>query len=66
MDICVYVKVMENASTLEEVYFWKTMHRNNSVYLFDRAGGGAQRPQTLPAHVKDPEFDPYRSLVWIV
>jgi hypothetical protein len=30
-DICVYVKVMANASTLEEVYFWKSMHEQNCV-----------------------------------
>ena len=48
-DICVYVKVMANASTLEEVYFWKTMHEHNWVYLFDRAGGGPRQPQYYAA-----------------
>ncbi len=28
-DICVYVKVLGNASTLKDVYFWKTMHQQN-------------------------------------
>jgi hypothetical protein len=65
-DICIYVKVMGNATTLEEVYFWKTMHQQNYVYLFDRAGGGPQQPETLPAHIKDLKFDPCRSLAWIV
>ena len=65
-EICVYVKVLGNASTLEKVYFWKTMHEDNYVYLFDRAGGGPQQPETLPAHIKDLGFDPYRSLAWIV
>ena len=65
-DICVYVKVLGNASTLEETYFWKTMHEHNWVYLFDRAGGGPQQPATLPKHIKDLDFDPYRSLAWIV
>jgi hypothetical protein len=65
-DICVYVKVLANLSTLEDVYFWKTMHQQNLVYLFDHTGGGPQQPQTLPAHVKDLGFDPYRSLAWIV
>jgi hypothetical protein len=65
-DICVYVKVLENMSTLEDVYFWKTMHEQNYVYLFDRSGGGPQQPGTLPAHIKDLGFDPYRSLAWIV
>jgi len=27
-------------STPEETYFWKSMHRRNRVYLFDKAGGG--------------------------
>jgi hypothetical protein len=65
-NICVYVKVLANASTLEEVYFWKTMHEQNLVYLFDQSGGGPQQPATLPAHIKDLKFDPYRSLAWIV
>ena len=65
-DICVYVKVLTNASTLEEVYFWKTMHERNWVYLFDHSGGGPQPPEKLPAHIKDLQFDPYRSLAWLV
>ena len=65
-DICVYVKVLANASTLGEVYFWKTMHDQNWVYLFDHSGGGPQMPATLPAHIKDLQFDPYRSLAWLV
>lgn len=65
-NICVYVKVVANASTLEETYFWKSMHEQNFVYLFDKSGGGPQQPGTLPAHIKDLDFDPYRSLAWIV
>ncbi|NOQ78890.1 MAG: hypothetical protein GQ546_05770 [Gammaproteobacteria bacterium] len=65
-NICVYVKVLANASSLEEVYFWKTMHERNMVYLFDRAGGGPQQPKMLPKHIKELAFDPYRSLAWIV
>jgi hypothetical protein len=65
-DICVYVRVMANASSLEETYFWKSMHERNWVYLFDRAGGGPQQPATLPEQIKDLMFDPYRSLAWIV
>ena len=65
-DICVYVKVLENSSTLEEVYFWKTMHERNWVYLFDHSGGGPQPPEMLPAHIKDLQFDSYRSLAWLV
>ena len=42
------------------------MHEQNWVYLFDRAGGGPQQPATLPTHIKDLKFDPYRSLAWIV
>jgi len=65
-NICVFVKVLSNGSSLEEIYFWKTMHERNLVYLFDQAGGGPQPPQTLPKHIKDLAFDPYRSLAWIV
>lgn len=65
-DICVFVKVLGNASTLQDVYFWKTMHEQNWVYLFDRSGGGPQQPEKLPSHIKDLDFDPYRSLAWIV
>jgi len=61
-----YVKVLANLSTLEDTYYWKTMYQNNWVYLFDEFGGGPQSPATLPAHIKDLKFDPYRSLAWIV
>ena len=64
--ICVYVRVLANASTLEDTYFWKTMYQDNWVYLFDEFGGGPRAPATLPAHIKDLKFDPYRSLAWIV
>jgi len=64
--ICVFVKVLGNGSSLEEPYFWKNMYQNNWVYLFDESGGGPQAPATLPAHIKDLKFDPYRSLAWIV
>jgi hypothetical protein len=57
---------MAHLSTLEEPYFRKTMHQQNCVYLFDRSGGGPQQPTTLPAHIKDLDFDPYRSLARIV
>ena len=65
-DLCVYVKVMGNGSSLAEAYFWKTMHQNNWVYLFDENGGGPQAPETLPKHIKDLGHDPYRSLAWLV
>jgi hypothetical protein len=65
-NICIYVKVLANLSTLESTYFWKTMHEQNCVYLFDRDGGGPQQPEVLPTHIKDLKFDPYRSLAWIV
>ena len=65
-DLCVYVKVLGNGSSLEEPYFWKTMHQDNWVYLFDENGGGPRAPATLPKHIKDLKFDPYRSLAWIV
>ena len=65
-DICVFVKVLANASTLDEVYFWKTMHEQNWIYLFDNFGAGPRPPQTLPAHIKDFQYDTYRSLAWIV
>ena len=59
------VKVMPNPSTLEKVYFWKTMYTKNWVYLFDRSGGGgAQHPRTLSVHIKNLTFDPYRSIAW--
>ncbi len=57
-DICIYVKVLGNASTLEEVYFWKTMHKQNWIYLFDRSGGRPQQPATLPTHIKGPHVRP--------
>ena len=65
-NICVYVRVLANGSTLDELYFWKSMHERNLLYLFDSTGGGPQQPKTLPKHIKDLAFDPYRSLAWIV
>lgn len=65
-NLCVYVKVLGNGSSLSEAYFWKTMHQDNCVYLFDENGGGPQPPATLPRHIKDLKHDPYRSLAWIV
>ena len=64
--LCVFVQVLANLRTLEEAYFWKTMHQQNWVYLFDGSGGGPQPPEALPAHIKELGFDPYRSLAWIV
>ncbi len=64
--LCVFVEVLANYSTLERAYFWKQMHKQNWVYLFDRAGAGPQQPEELPSHIKDLAFDPYRSLAWIV
>ena len=49
-DVCVFAKVLENWSSLEKVYFWKAMHEQNWVYLFDHhrrrpaATGDASRP----------------------
>jgi hypothetical protein len=65
-DICVYVEVMQNWSSLSQVHFWKAMFERHWIYLFDNAGGGPQQPEQLPKHVKDLTFDPYRSLAWIV
>ena len=65
-EIGIPVKLLFDASSLHETYFWKTMHAGNWIYLFDHEGGGPKPPQTLPKHIKDLEFDPFRSLAWIV
>jgi hypothetical protein len=65
-DLCVYVQVLFNASSLSEEYFWKTMHEKNYVYLYGADGAGPQPPSKLPKHIKDLGSDPYRSLAWIV
>ena len=65
-DLCVYVKVLGNGSSLERAYFWKTMHQEQLGVPVRRNGGGPQAPATLPTHIKDLEHDPYRSLAWIV
>ena len=44
-EICVYVEVLENASSLGHLYFWKQMYANNRVYLFDHEGGGPPPPR---------------------
>ncbi len=66
-EICVLVEVIWNANpVLNDVYFWKTMHQRNWVYLYDRDGGGPQPPELLPKNIKDLAYDAYRSLAWIV
>lgn len=66
-QICVLVEVMWNASPVEnDVYFWKTMHKRNWVYLYARDGGGPHPPKRLPKKIEDLEYDVYRSLAWIV
>jgi len=64
--LTVYVEVLANYGAISTAHFWKQMFKSNWVYLFDRAGGGPQRPEDLPAHIKELGFDPYRSLAWIV
>ena len=64
--ICVYVEVLENASSLGHLYFWRQMYAHNRVYLFDHRGGGPLPPDKLPSHIRDLMFDPYRSLAWMV
>lgn len=65
-DLSVFVEVLANYSTLERVYFWKQMHKQNWVYLFDHEGAGPRQPEELPPHIKNLGFDPYRSLAWVV
>ena len=65
--ICVLVEVVWNATAvLDDVYFWKTMHERDWVYLYERDGGGPQPPKSLPKRIEDMQFDAYRSLAWIV
>jgi len=65
-SLVVHAEVVANLTTVSELYFWKTMHRRNWLYLFADNGGGPQQPETLPSHVEDLGHDPYRSLAWIV
>ncbi len=62
----VYVRVMFDLGSLSEVHFWKAMFEHNYVYLFGDDGGGPKPPNTLPKHIGDIGFDPYRSLAWLV
>ena len=65
-ELSVYVRVMFDGSSLSEVHFWKAMFEHNYVYLFGADGGGPKPPETLPKHIRDIDFDPYRSLAWLV
>ncbi len=65
-ELNVYVLVMFDAGSLSEVHFWKAMFKHNYVYLFGADGGGPRPPETLPKHIRDIDFDPYRSLAWLV
>jgi len=62
----VVVEVLYNWSVLKDYSFWKAMHDNAWVYLFDHTGGGPIQPDALPKHVKDLRNDPYRGLAWYV
>ena len=64
--LTVYVEVLANYGEISHAYFWKQMFKSNWVYLFDHTGGGPQQPESLPKHIRDLGFDPYRSLAWIV
>lgn len=65
-ELAVYVRVMFDGSSLSKVHFWKAMFEHNYVYLFADNGGGPKPPETLPKHIPDVGFDPYRSLAWLV
>lgn len=62
----VVVEVIENWSALKGYNFWKAMHDNRWVYLFDHMGGGPLQPDELPKHIKDLRNDPYRGVAWYV
>jgi hypothetical protein len=62
----VVVEVIYNWRVLKDYDFWKAMHDNRWVYLFDHMGGGPLQPALLPKHVKDLRNDPYRGLSWYV
>ena len=62
----VVVEVLYNWSVLKDYDFWKAMHDNSWVYLFDHLGGGPLQPAMLPKHIKDLRNDPYRGLAWYV
>jgi len=65
-ELFVYIKVVFDGTSLSEINFWKAMFDYKYVYLFDHNGGGPNPPETLPKHIKDLGFDPYRSLSWLV
>jgi hypothetical protein len=54
----VVVEVVNNWSVLKDYHFWKAMHDNRWVYLFDHMGGGPLQPAALPKHIKDLRNDP--------
>ena len=62
----VVVEVLYNWSVLKDYEFWKAMHGNGWVYLFNYLGGGPLQPASLPKHIKDLRNDPYRGLAWYV
>ena len=65
-ELMVYVRVLFDLSSLSEVHFWKAMFEHKLVYLFADDGGGPRPPETLPKHIRDLGFDPYRSLACLV
>jgi len=65
-ELMVYARVLFDLSSLNEVHFWKAMFEHKLVYLFAADGGGPKPPETLPKHIRDVGFDPYRSLACLV
>ena len=62
----VVVLVQANIAPLKGYHFWKAMHKDRLVYLFDNYGAGPLRPKELCSHIKELRNDPYRSLAWEV
>jgi hypothetical protein len=56
-----YCNIVKNFSDATPDVFWKSMERNNEVYLKDQ-NGNAITPANLPASVGDLRNDPFRSL----
>jgi hypothetical protein len=62
----VYVKIIDDLSTLSEDRFWEAMVNDQRAYLYDENGQGPISPQQLPDDVDQMADDVYRSLAWAV
>ncbi len=60
-----YVRLIDDASDLDAVAFWRHMETTGRLYLFDEDGHRVP-PTCLPTWLHALRHDPYRDIAWTV